>query len=192
MFHCHSLGPNESIAEYIAELRHLAASCDFGTFLEQALHDRLVLGIRSESKQSQLLTQSDIKLSKVVQLALILVPATKSSQALKNTDYSPMQMYKLTPHKPHSSQWEEAEREKPSYRCEKTNHTLSAWGFLEAKCLLCGKLATSRECMCKSKASRTCHEKTIPHNNWSAGTVYNNVMDYLVIRYVPEIVFCWV
>ena len=65
-FHRRSQGHNESIAEYMAELRRLAANCDFGNFLEQALRDRLVFRIRSEATQKQLLTQSDIVLSKVI------------------------------------------------------------------------------------------------------------------------------
>ena len=38
-FHQRTQGPNESIAEYVAELRRLASLCTFGTFLEQALRD---------------------------------------------------------------------------------------------------------------------------------------------------------
>ena len=89
-FHCRSQGPNESIAKFIAEymeLRRLAANCDFGTFLKQALRDRLAFGICSESTQKQLLTQADIKLRKVVELALSLEAAKKSSQALKCTKF---------------------------------------------------------------------------------------------------------
>jgi len=33
------------IAEYVAELRSLAAHCDFGDYLEEALRDRLVCGL---------------------------------------------------------------------------------------------------------------------------------------------------
>ena len=42
----------------MVELRRLAARCEFGTFLDQALRDRLVFGIRSEYTQKQLLTQT--------------------------------------------------------------------------------------------------------------------------------------
>lgn len=52
------------------ELQHLASNCDFGQFLEEALCDCLVFGIRSESTRKQLLAQTNIKLAKVVELAL--------------------------------------------------------------------------------------------------------------------------
>ncbi|VEN46957.1 unnamed protein product, partial [Callosobruchus maculatus] len=53
--------PDQSIADYIVELRKLASSCRFGQFLDDALRDRFVCGIRSEQLQRQLL--SDDKLS---------------------------------------------------------------------------------------------------------------------------------
>ena len=32
-------GPNESVAEYVAELRRLSVHCEFGAFLDDALRD---------------------------------------------------------------------------------------------------------------------------------------------------------
>lgn len=39
----------ENIREYIAELRRLMSSCEFGVFLDEALRYRFVCGLRSES-----------------------------------------------------------------------------------------------------------------------------------------------
>ena len=36
----------ETVAEYLAELRKLAINCEFGNFLEDALCDRLVCGLK--------------------------------------------------------------------------------------------------------------------------------------------------
>ena len=41
--------PGESVADYVAELRRLAATCKFVTSLDDALQDRLVCGLCSES-----------------------------------------------------------------------------------------------------------------------------------------------
>ena len=49
---------NESIAEYIAELRKLAAPCDFGAFLNNALRDRFVCGLCSEGTQKKVAVRS--------------------------------------------------------------------------------------------------------------------------------------
>ena len=44
-------GLNESVAEYIAELRKLALHCEFGEFLKDALRDRLVCVLRNAGVQ---------------------------------------------------------------------------------------------------------------------------------------------
>ena len=48
-FHRRDQKSGESIAEYIAELRKLSIHCEFGDYLNQALRDRLVCGLRSEA-----------------------------------------------------------------------------------------------------------------------------------------------
>ena len=68
-FHKRDQAPTESLAEYVAELRCLAARCNFGTYLDDALRDRLVCGLRSKSVQKRLLSESDLDLSKAVRIA---------------------------------------------------------------------------------------------------------------------------
>ena len=48
-FHRRCQGEAESVTQYTVELRKLADKCDFGTYLEQALRDRLVCGLRQEA-----------------------------------------------------------------------------------------------------------------------------------------------
>ena len=50
-FHRRNQAVGESIADYVAELRRLSTHCRFEAYLEQALRDRLVCGIRSETIQ---------------------------------------------------------------------------------------------------------------------------------------------
>ena len=46
-FHQRTQGANESVLEYVAELRRLATHCEFGAFLQEALRDHLVCGLRN-------------------------------------------------------------------------------------------------------------------------------------------------
>ena len=48
-FHRRDQLSGQSIAEYIAELKKLSIHCEFGDYLNQALRDRLVCGLRSEA-----------------------------------------------------------------------------------------------------------------------------------------------
>ena len=50
-FHWRNQTATETLTEYMAELRRLAALCEFGDFLNDALRDRLVFGIQSDSTQ---------------------------------------------------------------------------------------------------------------------------------------------
>ena len=54
-FHRRNQRQSESIAEYMAELRRLSTHCEFKSYLNEALRDRLVCGLRSESMQRRLL-----------------------------------------------------------------------------------------------------------------------------------------
>ena len=81
-FHKRSQSHGESVAEY---LRRLAAKCSFGNYLEEALRDRLVCGLRNECIQKRLLSEADLTLSKAVHIAKSLKAASQSAQTLKGT-----------------------------------------------------------------------------------------------------------
>lgn len=61
--------PEQSIAEYIVELRKLASTCNFVQFLEEALRDRFVCGILSENIQKRLLSESQLTFKGACQIA---------------------------------------------------------------------------------------------------------------------------
>lgn len=54
----------------MAELRCLSTHCKFEGFLDEALRDRLVCGLRNEAIQKKLLTEADLTLTKAVELAV--------------------------------------------------------------------------------------------------------------------------
>ena len=82
-FHKRSQALGESIAEYLAELRRLATHCQFGGFLEEALRDRLVCGMRHESAQKKLLTEADLTLARAVEIAQGMEAADKTAKTMK-------------------------------------------------------------------------------------------------------------
>ena len=54
-FHNCTQTESESVSEFAANLKKLVSTCDFGTFLPDALRDRFVCGFRSTSLQKKLL-----------------------------------------------------------------------------------------------------------------------------------------
>ena len=83
-FHRRAQAGGESISEYLAELRRLSTHCEFGAYLKEALRDRLVCGLRSESIQKKLLTVADLSLAEAQKLSLRMEAAEKSAKSLKN------------------------------------------------------------------------------------------------------------
>ena len=57
IFHNCTQREGESVSSFAANLKHLAATCQFGTHLNEALHVRLVCGVKSKEIQKKLLTE---------------------------------------------------------------------------------------------------------------------------------------
>ena len=68
VFHQQSQGPQETVTEYMAELRRLATHCNFGDFLSQALRNRFVCGLR-DTTQKRLLLERMLELQKALEIA---------------------------------------------------------------------------------------------------------------------------
>ena len=81
---------DKTITEYIVELRKLAAPCEFGACLNEALRDRLVCGIRSESIQKRLLSEAELPLTKAISIAQSMEATDLESKTLK-TERLPIQ-----------------------------------------------------------------------------------------------------
>ena len=82
-FHRRSQVAGESVAEYIAELRRLATNYEFGEYLEQALRDRLVCGLKHEPTQKRLLSEAMLSLAKAIEIAQSVEAAEMNALKLK-------------------------------------------------------------------------------------------------------------
>ena len=65
----------ESVNEYALELRKLTRFCDFGAFLDEALRDKLVCGLRDEGFQKRLLSEPRLDFKQALSLAQALEQA---------------------------------------------------------------------------------------------------------------------
>ena len=84
-FNSHNRQSGESVAAYIAELRHLSEHCEFGTTLNQMLRDRLVCGVEEPKIQRRLLAEPDLTFDKEFELALAAEAAEKNAKDLQPT-----------------------------------------------------------------------------------------------------------
>ena len=83
-FYCRARKPGESVANFFAQLRSLAARCNYGDSLENMLRDRLVCGINDDSIHKRLLAEPNLTYKKAVELARGLETADRNVKLLKS------------------------------------------------------------------------------------------------------------
>ncbi len=85
-FHRRNQLPNESVAEYVAELRRLSTHCKFGTYLNDALRDRLVCGLRNEAIQKRLLEVKELTFKDALDQAQAMEAMDRNAKSLHATE----------------------------------------------------------------------------------------------------------
>ena len=139
-FYERRLKPTESITNYLATLRRLASQCVFGTFLSDALQDKLVCGMHSENTQKVLLTKAKLILEKAVEISQGMEAATQQSKELnKGSHRSSSVLTVQTPGK-------------TCCRCGRGNHSKHECKFRNATCHKWGKVGHIAP-VCRSKTS---------------------------------------
>ena len=94
-FHSRAQKPNESVADFVAALKELAHTCQFGTTLNETLRDRFVTGLSNAKTQHSLLTEADLTFARAVEIATAREVAQKDVQAMGNNSNA---VYKVKSH----------------------------------------------------------------------------------------------
>ena len=122
----------------------MSATCNYGEFLDDALTERFVCGLKSRVTQNQLLTEADLSFSSAIQLANNLQQASMESAfiQLSCAGFSePAQLNKLA---------------RGCYRCNGRGHGADDCFFKNFQCHLCGKLGhLKRACKSRTKSDQS-------------------------------------
>lgn len=87
----------ESVADYVAELKKMSKSCEFGATLEENLRDQLVCGIKSEVTRQRLFAEDDnITYSRAVKLAITLEAAERDAGAVEQRVNTSIDIHAVT------------------------------------------------------------------------------------------------
>ena len=133
-FHRRFQTTDESIAEFMAQLRRLSKHCDFQDYLEQALRDRLVCGLRNEGIQRRLLAEAKLTLARALEIAQGMEAAERNAQSLKGSE--------VAVHKMNTSREPATQRpptRAPCYRCGRATHDPKDCRHRESVCHFCNK-----------------------------------------------------
>ena len=139
-FHKRNQGEEENVAQYVAVLKRLSEHCEFGAYLEDALRDRFVCGLKTETVQKRLLTEKDLTFQKAVDYAVSAETATRDVQQLSSS----LKVHAIS-----------ANKRDQCRRCGKMNHTDEDCWYKDRDCYQCGRKGhTKHMCKCKARSSQ--------------------------------------
>ena len=136
-FHNRRQQSGETVADYLAELRKLSIHCEFGDFLEDALCDRLVCGLKDETMQRRLLGEANLSLKTAFEItqgmeaAAINAREIQSMGQQKPCEVNAISHGKLPTHTKNTTR---------CTRCLGTGHDSTVCRFKSAKCYKCDKV----------------------------------------------------
>ena len=183
---------NESVNDYVAALKELASTCEYGTnlALEEMLRDRLVCGLKDEATQRHLLAIKDLTFAQAYDAAVAREAAQQDVEAMgassKPNLTNKVQNYKSNPnshsgksakeHPPHNTGTKPKNKtlqpDKPCSGCG-GRHWKSNCKFKNASCHKCNKKGHLAKMCFSNNSSTRGHTQTAGTSNYS--TTISNV-----------------
>ena len=177
IFIMHS-GGKDSINDFVANLKDLARTCDFGAtksgetltqqmVLEDNLRDRFVCGIAEPAIQRRLLGETDLTFTRELEIALAMESAAADTAQLHTQPASSSDLHKLSNatgrHHSHSKQSrsdhkaDNSQSKKPCFRCGK-GHSPNDCRYKNTTCHYCQKVGhIDSYCFAKKQAKSKNH-----------------------------------
>ena len=136
-FYRRQQNPGESVVEFLSALRQMAGFCNFGDFLDDALRDRLVCGLRNPEIQRKLLAVSALTLDSAFATAQAEELAQSGASLLRaSTEASSSSAASVAAVSEHHPQYS---NDKLCYRCNGKGHSPQTCRFRSVECRKCGK-----------------------------------------------------
>ena len=148
-FNSRTRKPEETVAEYVAELRKLAEYCAFGSDVEDMLRDRIVCGISDTRLQKRLLTEKDLTYKSALELAQSWEAAELNAKDIQKQP-SGMNLYRVF----------QDNRSTTFYRCG-GQHFPQNCKFKQVRCHACQKTGHLAR-VCRSRTEIRA-ESSLPH-----------------------------
>ena len=135
---------NEIISEYAAILRKLAVTCQYGTFLDDALTQCFVCGLDNPGIQRRLLLESELSFEKAVQTPEAIHTADQEIEKFHCVPGADVKKLCSFPTKFYEG------KSILCFRCSGSGHLASTCRFRSAKCYRSGKVGhVARACSSK-------------------------------------------
>lgn len=167
---------NETIEEYLVVLRKLAKSCNFGNYLDTALRNQLVFGMKNTTAQKKCLERRNMTLKDVLEVALSHEMAEQGGKEIQKyaSSAKPVEVVQRIG-KPNANMKIPAKSASGShcYRCGDANHFANTCKFKDVVCSACNKKGHLRR-VCQSNHSNLNTNKNQNTGGSSAKLSNNN------------------
>ena len=171
---------NESINSYVAALRNLAKTCNYGTLEENFIRDRIVMGIRENSTRERLLQESELTLNRCIDICRANESTAIQLKAIGNEeDLNAMKKTKKNPVYGFKGSKKRVSKEIDCKYCGrkhiKKKEDCQAWGKSCSKCGIQNHFAVK----CRNKAERRTFHTVYDDNVPEAFHDYSSPEEYI-------------
>ncbi|XP_026046823.1 uncharacterized protein K02A2.6-like [Astatotilapia calliptera] len=145
----------EAVSDYVVALRQLSATCDFGQYLDEALRDRFVSGLRSDAVQRKLLSEKDLTFPRACEIAVSMELASKNTMEFSGRQ-DPHHVNALT-NAPNffNKGWKGQNRQEGNNKPKNWKGPKKDTG-MKQPCYRCGGKHSARECKFRSEKCHVC------------------------------------
>ena len=151
--------PEESVRNYVAELRKLSEFCDFGDNLDDMLRDRLVCGINDRRIQTKLLSERNLTFDKALEISQATEAAVQNFESLTKPAVSAETVHFLKK----KSKYSGNKVQKSCFRCG-NKHDPNKCKYKDATCYACSRVGHP-SFNCRSKKPSKNHKGGDNHSN---------------------------
>ena len=187
-FYSRNQGTTESVADFVAGIKSCARTCEFGNGLDEALRDRLVMGLRNESTQRALLTVKDLTFAQAVEMATSREAAAKDVVEIGASQTSGSHVnYQFKSKIQKGGNFNNFSKSKSGTTVSKPMNACSGCGNMhwkkncpmkDAKCYKCGR---------KGHIKKVCKSKVAVANRTDVNEAVNVPVTQAVNNSIPEL-----
>ena len=142
------------MADYVAELCKLALHCQFGPYLMEALTDRLVCGLRSETQQKRFLAEHELTFDRALAIVQSMEAADRDAHTLRGGDTQPGADCLVPQQHPSQRTPVDSSCVKECYCCGSSAHITFHCRFRDTSCYNCQKKGHIAK-VCRSRPPTT-------------------------------------